>query len=451
MRLARPLIAFVVVALEVLGRPGLQAQVSSRVIHFDGVATTLPPTGPCPLTCHSVIFEVWDDPLSIDPTVNRVFAEPQEVGIDATGLIGFDLGGKTLPTPANPAGGLDPVSFSAGSSRYLDVKDASSGLSVLTGERISLKAVAFALSPGPAGPAGPPGVVQSVTAGDASIVVGGAAATPTVGVALNGISNAHVANGALSPAKITGMAATLGPNTFSGIQAIAGASNVLGLGDIGCGAGIGVVAPFGCGNYMFLGQTSGNTFINSSSTGQIHFRHNNVEADQMTILPSGQVGIGTTTPAGARLLVNDAGIGTAVAGISATGSGVYGESPTGYAMYANGNAGQALDKGGFVKAMVLLTWDGLIELCYNSTLTGSAASTPPCGFNAIREAAGQYLITFNFRINLRFLTATNAWAPTQPGTPFNIVSARPIDTQRIRVWTSDQGVYGPCPFYLMVF
>jgi hypothetical protein len=63
--------------------------------------------------------------------------------------------------------------------------------------------------------------VKSVTAGDSSIQIGGTDKNPTVAVAANGITNAKVANDALSPAKITGTAATLGSNTFTGTQTIA--------------------------------------------------------------------------------------------------------------------------------------------------------------------------------------------------------------------------------------
>src|SRR5262249_41820258 len=77
---------------------------------------------------------------------------------------------------------------------------------------------------------------------------------------------------------------------------IVGANNTLGLGDIGCGAGMGAVGPMGCNNYQFLGQGNGSPFINSSGLGSIFFRHNNVEANQMIIRPSGEVGIGTNNP-----------------------------------------------------------------------------------------------------------------------------------------------------------
>ncbi|PYX93000.1 MAG: hypothetical protein DMG67_05330, partial [Acidobacteria bacterium] len=59
-------------------------------------------------------------------------------------------------------------------------------------------------------------------AADGSITIGGTAAAPTVAVAANGITNANIADGGISPAKITGTAATLGSNSFTGDQSITG-------------------------------------------------------------------------------------------------------------------------------------------------------------------------------------------------------------------------------------
>ena len=73
--------------------------------------------------------------------------------------------------------------------------------------------------------------VSSVTAGDSSISVGGAAFAPTISVADGGITAAKfapnavagsIADGSLTPAKIAGTAATLGSNTFSGNQTVQG-------------------------------------------------------------------------------------------------------------------------------------------------------------------------------------------------------------------------------------
>jgi hypothetical protein len=79
-------------------------------------------------------------------------------------------------------------------------------------------------------------------------------------LAANGVNDSHIADGSLSPAKIVGTAATLGSNSFLGNQSITGSlnvsagitiDNVLQLNNIGgCAAGIGVVVPLNCSNYM---------------------------------------------------------------------------------------------------------------------------------------------------------------------------------------------------------
>jgi hypothetical protein len=104
------------------------------------------------------------------------------------------------------------------------------------------------------------------------------------------------------------------------------------------------------------------------------------------------------------------GNGSGVAGItdSASGTGVYGQGP-GYAMYANGNTFQARNAGGWVKAMVFASgFSGGIATCFNSTLSGAAATTPPCGFGMDVTGKGDYIIDFGFEVDDRFLSATVA-------------------------------------------
>ncbi len=196
---------------------------TSRVIHYDNVQTDVLSTPGQPFR-----LQLFDIPTGGTPR----YCEDQPLDTDAAGLISFDFGAGTPSAPPCPSSppGLNPNDFTSGESRYLDVVDPSTGTSHLTA-RVPVKAVGFAVNPGPQGPQGiqgppgqqgPPGVVQTVTAGDVSVSVAGTAANPTVAVAANGINNAHVANGALSPAKIAGTAATLGPNIFAGDQNVLG-------------------------------------------------------------------------------------------------------------------------------------------------------------------------------------------------------------------------------------
>jgi hypothetical protein len=103
------------------------------------------------------------------------------------------------------------------------------------------------------------------------------------------------------------------------------------------------------------------------------------------------------------------GAGSGVTGVtdSTSGVGVWGQGP-GLAMYANGNVGQGRTAGGWVKAMAFFSPynGGRIALCFNSTLSGAPATTPPCGFTFHIFGAGDYMIDFGFQVDDRFLSAT---------------------------------------------
>jgi hypothetical protein len=77
----------------------------------------------------------------------------------------------------------------------------------------------------------------------------------------------------------------------------------------------------------------------------------------------------------------------------------------------NGNASQARTAGGWVKAMVYVNAAQApytIIRCYNSTLAGAVATTPPCGFNLTEVNVGEFDVTFGFEIDDRFWSATSS-------------------------------------------
>jgi hypothetical protein len=127
--------------------------------------------------------------------------------------------------------------------------------------------------------------------------------------------------------------------------------------------------------------------------------------------------------------VTFAGPGSGVAGFNNSGApggiGVYGQGDT--AVYANGtttgvyghgssygfatdgNVQQARTGGGWVKAMVVI--QGIkapytIPNCFNSTLGGAAATTPPCGFTLAEVQPGEFTVGFGFEVDDRFVSAT---------------------------------------------
>jgi len=91
-----------------------------------------------------------------------------------------------------------------------------------------------------------------------------------------------------------------------------------------------------------------------------------------------------------------------------TTTGVYGHGSS-YGFATDGNVQQARTAGGWVKAMAVV--QGLnapytVTRCFNSYLTGSAATTPPCGFNLTEVQPGLFNIDFGFQMNDRFIMAT---------------------------------------------
>lgn len=105
--------------------------------------------------------------------------------------------------------------------------------------------------------------------------------------------------------------------------------------------------------------------------------------------------------------------GAGVSGTSSLGPGVYGSNPNGFGFATDSNVQQARSAGGWVKAMVYMdtTSDGdTIVRCFNSTLAGAAATTPPCGFAVVYPplAYGRG-IDFGFQVDDRFILAQTTY------------------------------------------
>ncbi|MBO0695065.1 MAG: tail fiber domain-containing protein [Verrucomicrobia bacterium] len=363
-----------------------QAQATSRVIPFNNLVTNYPRR-----TTQSVIVQLWDAPTA----GNLVFSESQpNVSADDDGNLSLVFGSQT-------PNGLDPTIFPSGASRYLDVIDGATQLSVLTNGRIALNATAFALTPGPegpqgpAGPQGPPGLVQTVTPGDGSITIAGSPANPAVAVAANGITNANVANGALSPGKISGTAATLGANTFSGSQAVNG--NLSSTGNLALGdstattgnvlkGGALFIHNFGVNN-TFIGKFAGNlrmTGDNNTATGYLALLGNTTGYQNTAIgsqaLLANNTGEANTATGYQALFSNTTGVMNTAMGVLAllNNTTAFNNTAMGYAaLYANttgvdntalGTSALALNTTGEDN-----TATGLIALFSNTTGGGNTA------------------------------------------------------------------------------
>jgi len=110
------------------------------------------------------------------------------------------------------------------------------------------------------------------------------------------------------------------------------------------------------------------------------------------------------------------GTASGVAGINAgSGKGVFGSGGVGvfgtgtaFGMQTDSNVQQARTAGGWVKATFFFSPlnGGGFENCYNSTLSGAAATTPPCGFTIIDNFHGDYILDLGFQVDDRPLSAT---------------------------------------------
>jgi hypothetical protein len=122
-------------------------------------------------------------------------------------------------------------------------------------------------------------------------------------------------------------------------------------------------------------------------------------------------------------------------------------------LHVEGNAAQALDKGGFVKAMAYINpynpAADYVVRGYNSRLVGDAATTVPCGITVTREKAGLYHIDFGFDVRNRFFSITPDWggfhhfveAGPLGGTDPNVVLVKIFETEGFEDW----------PFCIIVF
>jgi hypothetical protein len=117
----------------------------------------------------------------------------------------------------------------------------------------------------------------------------------------------------------------------------------------------------------------------------------------------------------------------------------------------NGDIAQPWAAGGTVKAMLYvnaLEAPYKILNCYNSALTGAAATTLPCGINFTEAGrAGHWNFDFGFNVENRFFSATVANDDPQ------CISAFPISANTVEVTTPNScgsGV-GGAYFYLIVY
>jgi hypothetical protein len=197
------------------------------------------------------------------------------------------------------------------------------------------------------------------------------ASTMTAGASGN-VVVATMSGNTAQTAAVTGVATATGVGNTYGVAGYSSTGNGVGVfGQDNSGIGL-----YGSGNVAIWGESSG---ISGGSDGVHGVAHGPA---------SGVAGVNTDP----------------------SGVGVWGQSP-GWSFYSAGNVSQDRGSGGWAKAMVYVNGQDSpysIIRCFNSTLMGAAATTPPCGFNLSELQIGWFTLDFGFEVDDRFLSATIA-------------------------------------------
>jgi len=122
----------------------------------------------------------------------------------------------------------------------------------------------------------------------------------------------------------------------------------------------------------------------------------------------------------------------------------------------DGSIEQPRAGGGAVKAMVAVNAifpPYKIDRCFNSALTGAAATTPPCGINFTEDPSGSgfWDFAFGYEVDDRFYSATVTYI-IQAGGRASCIGAIPLSSNTVQVETSDcNGNAANAYFYLIVY
>ena len=266
------------------------------------------------------------------------------------------------------------------------------------------------------GPQGPPGPISGVTAG-AGLTGGGTKGNVTVSMLTtcasgqvlqwNGSTWACSSSGT---GTVTGVTAgtdltgggksgnvTLNLDTTKVPQL--NASNTF-IGSEGVVGSLSVTSPIaggqvGLGNFSSAGATDSNSVTISNGTGTTETFQSGCAGCFMRGAQAGDGGLRVTT--GKNIFFGDSSGASRLELDSA------------------GNALQPRTAGGMVKGMLHFSpfSGGRIISCFNSSLTGAAATTPPCGIGFDITGVGDYIFDFGFEVDDRVYLVTNTWGGVQ--------------------------------------
>jgi hypothetical protein len=121
-----------------------------------------------------------------------------------------------------------------------------------------------------------------------------------------------------------------------------------------------------------------------------------------------------------------------------------------------GNAEQPRTANGMVKAMITYRRDGVFLWCFNSTLSGAAATKPPCGFTTDKTGIGDYIIDFGFQVDDRFFSIASAFDELSPTNRLSVGSDQlgsyhSLTANQLEVGTHFDDKFVDCNFILIVY
>jgi hypothetical protein len=212
-------------------------------------------------------------------------------------------------------------------------------------------------------------------------------------------------------------------------------SGGIGVSGTSSGTGVGVSGANTSSGYGVLGQAKG-------STGQ------GVWGESF--------GTGFSNGAGSDGVhgVSHSTAGSGVAGINDAqdATGVYGSDTSGYGFVTDSHTSQARNKGGWLKAMVYIKFNGssfVVVRCFNSQLQGSAASTTPCGITVSPYSTDALIVDFGFEVDDRFVQVSFTGTGSSQGYSLSSDGNGAITSNQ--VYVAQDGVSTIFPFYVLVY
>lgn len=118
-----------------------------------------------------------------------------------------------------------------------------------------------------------------------------------------------------------------------------------------------------------------------------------------------------------------------------------------------GNASQPRTANGMVKAMFKFSPfnGGRIVTCFNSTLSGAAATTPPCGFGFNIIFAGDYIFDLGSQIDDRIFSLAASAQQGVLNVCTDLDGCSDLNNQQVKVFSNGPNGFVDQKFYLVVY